>query len=304
MSIFQLNKQEEHRKMSRYRREFENENGENKTIYVKRPDNDSIKEADIHRAKVWNKAFKEGVMTKKEVKEMMKERGLWDDQKDAKEASLSDEIIELEKKLYTGGGKKSKPKLSDGREIAIQMRIKRAELRELIQERLDMDQNTAEALADNARFDYLVSCCSFWADDSNVFDSYEDYNERSSSLEAVISAQLLAQMMYNLDMDFENNLPENQFLKKFDLVNEDGTLIDPNNPDRMVDLEGRTINEFGHYLDDDGNRIDVDGNIIEEGGLYVLSDYEDDLRVKKPARKRRTTKKSEPKPEVTETEST
>ena len=53
--------------MSRYRREFENENGENKTIYVKRPDNDSIKEADIHRAKVWNKAFKEGVMTKKEV---------------------------------------------------------------------------------------------------------------------------------------------------------------------------------------------------------------------------------------------
>ena len=81
-------------------------------------------------------------------------------------------------------------------------------------------------------------------------------------------------------------------------------MIDPNNPDRLVDLEGRTINEFGHYLDDDGNRIDVDGNIIEEDGLYVLSDYEDDLRVKKPARKRRTTKKSEPKPEVTETEST
>lgn len=291
--------------MSKYKREYIDENDVTRVIFVKRPDNDSIKEADIHRAKIWNKAFKAGVLTKKEVEAAMKERGLWSEEKSNKEAALTEEILDLEKQLFTGGSKKSKPKLSDGRRIAIQMRTKRMELRSLIQERLNMDENTAESLADNARFDFLVSCCSYYEDtQERVFDDYEDYNERSSSVEAVISAQLLAQMMYNLDSDFENNLPENQFLSKFNLVNEEGRLVDPNNPDQLIDLEGRKINEFGHFLDEEGNRIDTEGDELDDNGLYVLADYEDDLRTEKPKRKRapRKTKAKTESPETAETE--
>ena len=43
--------------MSKYKREYIDENDVTRVIFVKRPDNDSIKEADIHRAKIWNKAF-------------------------------------------------------------------------------------------------------------------------------------------------------------------------------------------------------------------------------------------------------
>lgn len=294
--------------MNKFRREYIDENDNKKVIFVKRPDNDSIKEADIHRAKIWNKAFKAGVLTKKEVEAAMKERGLWSEEKSSKEATLTQEILDLEKQLFTGGSKKSKPKLSDGRKIAIEMRSKRMQLRNLIQERLNMDENTAESLADNARFDFLVSCCSYYeSTEERVFEDYEDYNERSSSVEAVISAQLLAQMMYNLDSDFENNLPENQFLSKFNLVNDDGRLIDPNNPEQLIDLEGRKINEFGHFLDEEGNRIDTEGDEIADNGLYVLADYEDDLREEekpKPKRKRapRKTKAKAETPETAETE--
>ena len=63
--------------MSKYKREYLDENDVARVIFVKRPNNDSIKEADIHRAKIWNKAFKAGVLTKKEVEAAMKERGLW-----------------------------------------------------------------------------------------------------------------------------------------------------------------------------------------------------------------------------------
>ena len=294
-----------------FEQEFINEAGETVKIYVDRPDNDSIKEADIHRAKIWNKAFKEGVLTKKEVESAMKKRGLWSDEKAQKEVNLTTEILELEKKLYVGSGKK-RPNLSDGRKLAIEMREKRIELRDLIQERISMDENTAESLADNARFDYLVSCCSFYSDtEEHVFENYEDYNDQSTSTEAMVSAQLLARMMYNLEADYEEKLPENRFLTKFNLINEDGFLVDPNNPEVLVDAEGKPVNEEGFYVDKDGERTDDEGNKLNEEGYYEIADYENDLvekpkktraRRKTTATKKRATKKAAPEKASVSTE--
>jgi hypothetical protein len=288
---------EDIRMKNKFRKEYETEDGSKKVIYVKRPNNDSIKEADIHRAKVWNRAFKEGVLTKKEVETAMRERGLWDDEKSEKEKTLTGEILSLEKILYTGKDGKKKPKLSEGRTTAIEMRSKRTQLRKLIEQRLSMDENTAESLADNARFDYLVSCCSYYEDtDESVFPDYEDYNEKSSSLEAIVSAQLLALMMYNLEADFEDQLPENKFLKDFELVNEDGMLVDPNDSSVLIDTSGRKINVLGHFLDDDGNRIDTAGARIDDEGFYEIVDYEDDLRTKPKTAKKTPRKRTAKKP--------
>ena len=258
------------------------EDGTTVKVHVKKPDNDSIKNADRYRAKSWNEAFKDGVLTKKEVHEIMKERGIWDDEKASLEAKLTEEIIGLERKLYRGDGNR-KPKLSEGRSIAIDMKTKRNDLRDLIAERISMDENTAEALADNARFDYLVSCCTFYSEtDERVFPTYEDYNQRSSDDIANVAAQLLAQMMYNLDADFEASLPENQFLKQFGLINKDGDLVDPNNKGVLIDTNGKKINSVGHYVDDQGNRVDVNGVPIDKEGLYELVEYENDLAEEKP----------------------
>ena len=61
------------------------------------------------------------------------------------------------------------------------MRKLRDDLRELISSRTNLDNNTAEGQADNARFNYLVSCCLVYSDNKKgYFNSYEDYLNRSS----------------------------------------------------------------------------------------------------------------------------
>lgn len=280
--------------MSNYEQTVIAEDGSTVVVAVRRPTNQEMKDADIYRAKAWNKAFKQGVMTKAEVEQVMRDRGLWDNEKADRESELTKEILELERQLYHGSGKK-KPKVSDGRRIAVLMKDKRIELRDLISERISMDENTAESIADNARFDYLVFVCSFNAQtEERLFESYEDYNKKGSNAEAVAAAQLLAQMVYNLDSDFEDKLPENQFLKKFDLLDENNQLVDPNTG-HLVDIDGNRVNELGHYIDDEGNRVDLQGNRIDEEGLYEMVDYDNDLleaKPKKRAPRKRATKKT------------
>ena len=299
--------------MSNFQETVTTEDGQQIVVVVKKPTNDQLKQADIHKAKAWNKAFKEGVMTKAEVEKIMVDRGIWSEEKSKIESRLSQEILELEKRLYRGDGKAA-PKLSDGRDIALEMRQKRIELRDLISERLAADDNTAESLADNARFDFLVYKCSYNGEtDQPLFDSYEDYNSQGSSRPAIAAAQLLARMIYDLDSDFESKLPENAFLRQHKLVNDDGQLIDPKTK-YTVDPEGRRINELGHYLDEDGNRVDINGVRIDEDGLYEMVEYENDLYEEeveeeaeekpapKPRKKRATRKTAAKKAEQVETE--
>ena len=112
--------------MSKFQEAVVTEDGSTINVVVKKPTNDQLKEADIHKAKAWNKAFREGVMTKAEVEKIMVERGIWSEEKSKVEARLTQEILELEKRLYRGDGKAA-PKLSDGRDIALEMRLKRIE---------------------------------------------------------------------------------------------------------------------------------------------------------------------------------
>jgi hypothetical protein len=269
-------------------RKVEVVSGDNKSeveIYVLQPNNDILKRADRYKSKVWNDAVQDGVLTKKELAVVMQKRGIWNEAKSQEEKAISQEIVALEKKLYHGDGKK-KPKLSEGRDIAIQIRRKRIELRKLIAERIALEENTADNLADNARFDYLVAHCTFYKDGRPVYKDFADYDSKSADEIAFAAASALSEMLYNLDASFEKRLPENEFLLKYDLVNNDLSLIDPNEPSHLIDTEGRRIDEDGYYLDDNGNRIDRDGNRVTKDGKYEMVDYENDLVISKPKRKK------------------
>lgn len=271
-------------------------------IYVLRPNNQIIRDADRVRLKVWSDCANDGIPTKQQVAKMMRERGVWDDDKDKEETEITAKVIVLEKELYHGkkGGKK--PKLSEGRDLAIEIRRARLQLRDLISERIALEENSAESLADNARFDYLVAHCTYYADGRRVYKDFDDYNKKSADSIAFTAASVIGEMIYNLDSSFEDNLPENQFLKKYGLVNDDLSLIDPNDG-FTVDTDGKRIDEEGYYLNDDGKRVDREGNIVLEDGNYELVEYENDLVKSKPKRKKRTTKKVEPKPETEPTAS-
>lgn len=278
--------------------------GETKEIefYIQRPNNDVVKLAERYKSKVWNQCLQDGILTKKELSVIMRKRGIWDEAKDKEEETITKEIIQLEKELYHGKDGKSKPKVSEGREIAIQIRRKRSELRELITERINLEENTADNLADNARFDFLVANCTFYKDGTRVYKDFDEYNNKSADEIAFAAANLLGKMLYNLDNNFEKSLPENKFLTKFGLVNEELSLVDPKNPDQLVDTKGKKIDENGYYIDDEGNRIDRDGNRLTPEGNYQMVDYENDLLDDEKSESKKTRKKKSTEESLTESE--
>ena len=281
--------------MSNQEQEVTLENGDKVTIYVKKPSNEIISGADIHRAKRWNECIRDDIITKKELATLMEKRGIWDKSKSDKEDDISSKITTLEKDLYRGRNGK-KPKVSEGKELALEMKKLRIELRNLISERLSLEENTAEALSDNARFDYFVAHCTFYKDsDKRVYNSVEDYNSKSSDAIAFTAASMLGNILYNLDSDFEKNLPENKWLSTFNLSDDKGNLV--NSDGQQVDSEGRTINELGHFIDDKGNRVDANGVPLDEDGNYLLVDYENDLE---PPKKKTTRKKTTTATDATE----
>lgn len=266
-------------------------------IYVTRPNNNTIKNADRYKAKTWNQCIVDGILTKKELAKVLEQRGIWNDKKSEEEAIILKTLQELERKLYLGVGVDGKrAKLSDGKQWAVEMRRLRIDLRELISERLALEENTAESLADNSKFDYFVADCTFYENGQKVYKDVDDYNSRNADEIAWAAASALGQMLYQLDTKFEENLPENKWLKKFNLVNEDLSLV--NDTGELVDVYGHKINEQGHYVDEQGNRIDLEGNPLEQDGTYVIQvDYENDgeekIEKKSKRRKQAATENSE-----------
>ncbi len=260
--------------MKRLEREVSKEDGTKLEIYVRKPTNGELTRAEKVRVKQWSK-FKSDpdIMSKVQLKRYLEDREIWDINKQKESATLEKSIAKLQDKLSRPG--KRKVKLSEARDIAIELRKKRVEYRDLISEKIELESNTTESLADNARFDYLVTCCTFYKDgDEKVYNSLGDY-ESDSTDTAFVAASALGQLLYNLNDSFEASLPENEFL-----VNQ-----------KLADKENLALIDF------DGNYVDEDFNVIlkkeELNSKAPKIDYENDLRPatkKSPARKTTKTK--------------
>lgn len=227
--------------------------------------------------KVYNQAFTDAIKSKSVVRAKMEdvltEQGLWDNQKQARLAELQQELLESERRLAQGG-----ISLKEAKDVAMKMKETRDEIRELIGSRSSLDNHSAEGQADNAKFNYLVSACVVYNDTKQpVFKNMEEYLNRATESVAIQGAQNLANMLYGLDSDYENNLPENKFLKKYKfideklrLINKQGKLVDEDG--RLIDDNGRFINDNGEFVDKFGNKVDLDGNYIVEFKPFLDDD--------------------------------
>lgn len=219
--------------------------------------------------KVYNQAFSDAIKTgsivRAKLDDLLKDQGLWDEKKEAKFKTIQKQLLDKEKKLAEGG-----ISIKQAKNIAIEMKKLRLEMRDLISNRTELDNHTAEGQADNARFNYMVSASVVYKDTQKpYFNNYEDYLNRSSSEVAIKAAQKLASAIYGLDSDFEKKLPENKFLLQYHLVDESLNYIDKNN--RKVDEDGRLIDENGRYIDEAGNFVDKEGNPVSEAGDYIVN---------------------------------
>lgn len=238
--------------------------GVEKEYLVRSPTLENQREAQ----KVYNQAFTDAIKSKSVVRakldDLLEDQGLWNDEKQAKFTELQRELLEGEKRLAKGGFS-----LNEAKDLAIKMKSIRDEIRDLISVRTSLDNHSAEGQADNSRFNYLVSVCLVYNDTKQpVYKNMEEYLNSSTEKVAIMGAQNLANMLYGLDNDYESNLPENKFLKKFKFIDEKLRLVDKKG--RLIDREGRLIDESGRFIDEEGNFIDKFGNKVDKDGEYLV----------------------------------
>lgn len=236
---------------------------EGKSYAVLNPTAKANEDAGMEYNRVFSKALLSGALLRERLDQFMREQGLWDDKKEEAYVNFLKKLSDKEKSLQSGG-----IKLSEARQLALEMRTIRAALQTLIAEKNTLDTNTAQGQAENARFNnLLVSCLVYNDTGEKVFADVDDYSTDESGL-SVSAAEHFANMYFGLDKNYEKNLPENKFLVEYDFADEENRLI--NKDGQLVDFEGRLINEDGRYIDKDGNFIDVDGNRVTEQGEYVI----------------------------------
>lgn len=243
--------------------------------------------------KVYNRTFKEAIdshaIVRAKLDHILRTQNLWDDEKQSQQERLNADILEQEKLLGRGyrldGNVKVTLKMSEARQVAIRLRQLRWELRELLSTRSQMDGLTAEAQADNARFNYYVSRCMVYNQGDRagtpVFKDTDDYLEHASEPRAYQGAGHLMSLLFGgSDPDWEKKLPENKFLIKYKFVDEKLRLV--NKDGKLIDAEGRLINEEGRYVNEKGEYVNRKGERIDENGDFVFEDavcFIDDMGV-------------------------
>lgn len=241
--------------------------GEDVELAVIKPSPAVWQEATRVFNQTWSKSLKDGLLLREAIEPYLKEQGLWDDEKEAQLQDFVKQISALEKKLSAG-----KMKKSEGREISLKLWDLRNEMRDLISRKTLIENNSVQSQAENARFNYLVSTCTVYNETGDkVFSSLEDYLEQDEEWAFAAGSQM-SNLLYNLDPDYEKNLPENKFLKKFGYVNEDLSLVDEQG--RTVTRDGKLVDADGYYVNQEGERVTVNGEKISDLNVETAEFYE------------------------------
>jgi hypothetical protein len=225
---------------------------------------------------VYNRAFRtavsppdgqKGALVRAKVEQVLREQNLWNEDKQAQYDGLMKRLLGGEKKLAMGGN--AGLTKQGGREVAIDMMKARAGLRSLNAERNALDEHTAESQALQARFNYLVSACTVYGDTGkSYYSSVEDYLGRESDPVAGPAANALGKLIYDLDDDYEQKLPEVKFLIRYGFADEKGRLIRADK--KLIDWEGNLIDEKGRRVNEKGELIDLEGTPLTEEGEYKV----------------------------------
>ena len=243
--------------------------------------------------KVHNKAFREaledGALLRKSLMNHMRDQGVWDDRKEEAYQVFIKQIGELEYQLASG-----KMKVTEGRALAIKLSKVRQEFRNLISERNMMDANSAEGQADNARFNCLLAKSVFdYITQKPVYASVEAYIENGSDETSLTIAGKFANFLYGVDEDYDKNLVENKFFKRFSLVDTEGRFIDKKGG--FVDVDGKPVDAEGYRLDENGVRVDINGHHLDAD--IETAEFEDDFAEPAPQAEIVPKPQAEPEPE-------
>jgi hypothetical protein len=246
---------------------------------ARRPNPQQENKAAIAYGRAFKDALTGGLVLRAALDRHLRDQGLWDDARQAEYDVVVKRLFANERLLRQGG--KANLTKSQGREIAVAMRVDRARLALMRRDHNDLDLKTAEAHAEQRKFDCLVAACSYDADGRHAFASEDDYAARANEPLRERYALEFAKLYYGVDDEAEGKKPENAFLlahgyvdSELRLVDRQGNLIDGDgNP---VDGQGRRVNAEGQLVDAEGNAFDEDGNYIVESSPFLEDEGDGD----------------------------
>lgn len=225
-------------------------------LHVRRPTPEDSELARMTYNSTFRKCLESGALLKAKLDSYMRSQNLWDDNKENKVKEILATIYSGEKKLSEGN-----IKLSEAKQIALEMRQARDAWRDLISERLELESKTADGQAQNQEFNHLVSLCTVYNEEGNrYYAKLSDYLNDDSEI-GTKAAIALSRLLYNSE-ESDKDLPENQFLLKYKLVDEKFRLI--NKEGKLVDATGRLINEEGQWINENGQTVDDKGEVVQE----------------------------------------
>lgn len=255
------------------------EDGKNRYFIVRKPTSKIVSEAQIESSKMFSKLVKGGgdILFRSQLDEHMVQTGLWDDEKTKRLIELSKEIDNNQKKLASGG-----IKLSEAKEIALELRVARFRYDNLTSIRNNLDENTVEGQAENVRFDTIAINCILDEQGQPVFDNVYDYRDdtRPHVFEA---ASKLASLMYNISENPQKDLPENKFLLEYGFVNDNLELVDKDG--NLIDSEGNLLEKeeevkFKPFLDEEGEEVILEKTEIVEEKEEIVEEEGDNAEKK------------------------
>lgn len=249
--------------MKANKREFEVEvDGKAVKLAVKRPDTKTRQDGQRVYAKAYADFVKAGAILKQKLESVAREQKLWDDERQNLLEKVSKSLDDNEK-VVTGRVKGTT--LKSAREAAIQMRRDRRTLLGLLADSGSMDSNTVEGLAEQEQFTFFVAACTVYADTGKpYFRNVDDYVAQGDGPVGASAASNFAILYYNYNPEDEKKRPENAFLLKYKLCDDELRLL--NEKGRLVDVDGRLIDKDGRFINKDGELVDSEGNRVNEDG--------------------------------------
>jgi hypothetical protein len=190
----------------------------------------------------YNKALKNDSVPRDRLDDKLKELNLMTQEDYDKMDKLRNEIEELIKPLKTGG-----IKLKEMKERAEKAQLLRLQLYGLISYRTKYDDLTAESVAEDARFNFIVYSCLLDENDKRVFNSYQDWENCTDNQLLEKAASTMVDILYPDRGNVFLTLPENEFLVKYGFYNKDLTPVDT-----VQEKE-----EFKPFLDDEDKPVEL-----------------------------------------------
>lgn len=239
--------------------------GKELQLDIRKPTGDDYTEAQAVAGRAFNNALKNKAPLRDNIVEYMQENGVWNEDKERKFKHLQKEVRDKRYRLKKGG-----MKISEAKELAMSIKKDTDELQQLLSLRNKYDNLTADGIAETARFNCLISLCTVYNDSrERYYKSYQEYLTKQDQEAAFKAAELLAEMLYGLRSDYEHDLVENKFLKRFNMVDDQLRLV--NDEGKLIDAEGREIDEEGRFVKD-GQYVDIDGRPVDADGNWIVDE--------------------------------